>query len=183
VATLESGFDRADDRGWISLTGDIPNSSNFSSDFVESPLDSLLIMGASYQHYIYSWLGLPSWLKYSYAKVLTLQAKNKRGLVEADGVHSSLDRYPYHEVAAVEWKMTLRQKAKDRLELKNRYHYSLPEKGGWLASAMDWSQGSLTWTVGVDILGSEVNPNSAEAGLFTRYRNNDRVFGGVSYVF
>jgi hypothetical protein len=183
VFTLESGFDRVDDRGWLSLTGDFPNSSGMPDDWVESPLDPKVIAGTAYQHYIYSWIGIPSWLKYSYMRTFDVSARHKHGVVDNDDVQSSLDRYPYKEIAAVEWRVLLRQKLSNRLEVKNRYNYSIPEKGGWLSSSLDWTQKNLTWTLGLDFLGSDTPTDSPNAGLYTRYRANDRVFAGASYVF
>ena len=86
-------------------------------------------------------------------------------------------------VASVEAKILLRQKRLDRLELKARYSYSVPEKGGWLSAGLDWANGPLTWSLGLDFLGSDTPADSPNAGLYTRYRENDRVFGGVNYVF
>jgi len=183
VLTLESGFDGKDVNGYLSLTGDFPNTSDFPSSYAESPLDSMLIAGGAFQHYIFSWLGVPSWLKYSYVKIFDVQSRDKKGIVDSDDVHSSIDRYPYREVAAVEWKMTPLQKLKNRLDLKLRYSYSVPEQGGWLSLAANWAVGAVTWTLGSDIIGTGVDDNSPNAGLFTKYRSNDRIFGGVSYVF
>ncbi len=187
VATWETGFDRVDDRGWISLTAELPSSSGFpvSEHFVEAPLDDVLIAGAAYQHYLGAWLGgMPSWLQYSYLRVLPMNVSGKSGpLKREDQVQSSLDRYPIRDLAALDWKLRLSQKAKLRLHWTNRYQYSIPEQGGWLSSQLELNQGSVVWSLGMDVLGSQVNPRSNQAGLFTRYRANDRVFGGVSYVF
>ena len=140
----------------------------------------MVIAGAAYQHYLYSLIGIPSWLKYSYMKTFDVQSKDKNGSVE---VHSSLDRYPYSEVMAVEFKVLVRQKRMDRLELKTRYNFTPPDSGSWLSSSIDWSQGPLTWSLGFDFLGSDTDPNAPNAGLYTQYRQNDRVYGGVNYVF
>jgi hypothetical protein len=183
VVTLETGFDAADDKGYISLTGDFPNESDFPDRYIESPLDSEAIAGAAYEHSIASVIGLPSWLKASYMKVFDIQSRDKKGLVDSEAIHSSLDRYPYRELASVEWKMTAFQKLKNRIDVKTRYSYSVPEKGGWLALAGDWCLGSMTWTLGADVIGSGVSDDSANAGLFTKYRSNDRIYGGASYVF
>jgi hypothetical protein len=115
--------------------------------------------------------------------VINVRTQTKKGLVNNDQVHSSLDRYPYREIAAVEWKVLLRQELKNQLDFRTRYSYSVPERGGWLTAMATWSLGALTWSAGLDFLGSDVGADSSSAGLFTRYRANDRVFGGVSYVF
>jgi hypothetical protein len=183
VITWETGFDRVDDRGWFSLTGDFPQRSGFPDSYAEAQLNTMLITGFAYQHYVRPWIGVPSWIEYSYMRVFEFRRRSENGLVPDDEVRSSLDRYPYGEIAAVDWRILLNQAQYNRLHWRNRYSYSIPERGGWLSSSLEWARGAMTWTLGLDILGAEVDPNSAEAGLFSRYRANDRVFGGVSYVF
>jgi len=184
VATLETGFERQDDRGFLSATVERPDRSGFPDSYEEAPLDDAFIAGAAYQHYAGSWiLGRPSWLQYSYLRVFEIGTKSKASSLKEDEVQSSLDRYPLKDVAALDWKIRLAEKASNRLHWTNRYWYSIPEQGGWLSSYLELDQGALSWLVGADILGSSVSTQSKDAGLFTRYRANDRVFGGVSYVF
>jgi hypothetical protein len=104
-------------------------------------------------------------------------------LIPDDDVRSSFDRYPYSEIAAIDWRLLLMQSQSNRLHWRNRYSYSVPERGGWLSSTLEWAHGAVSYTFGMDVLGAAVDPDSAEAGLFSRYRANDRVFGGISYVF
>lgn len=184
VATVETGFDGQDQRAFVSLTAERPERSGFPSAYEEAPLDDVVIAGAAYQHYAGSWfLRRPSWLQYSYMRVFAVGSKSKESALQQDDLQSSLDRYPLKSVAALDWKIRLAEKASNRVEWTNRYWYSPPEQGGWLSSHLDWSQGALTWRLGADVLGSRVEPRSRDAGLFTRYRTNDRFFGGVSYVF
>lgn len=183
VLTWETGFDRVDDRGWVSLTGDIPQRSGFPEAYAEAELNSTVIAGFAYQHYVRPFIGVPSWLEYSYMRVFEFRHTGDKGLVADEEVRSSLDRYPYAEVAAVDWRLLMKQTQNNRLHWRNRYTYSFPERGGWLSTSIEWARGPMTWQMGADILGSGVDPNSREAGLFSRYRANDRVFGGMSYVF
>jgi hypothetical protein len=184
VATLEAGLNRVDDRVWISLTGETPDRSDFPDAYEEAPLDDVLIAGLAYQHYAGNWLaGRPSWLQYSYLRVFEVGSKSRSGALKEDQVQSSLDRYPLKNLAAFDWKVRILQMAESRLNWNNRYWYSIPEQGGWLSSHLEYQVSALTWLIGADVLGSQVKPGSEQAGLFTRYRANDRVFGGISYVF
>jgi hypothetical protein len=183
VITMETGFDRIDDRGYVSVTGDFPNSSGFPTTYFESPLDSMLIAGGAYQYYLYRWVGVPTWVKVAYLKVFDVHSADKQALVQSDQVQSSLDRYPYRELAAIEGKIFLRQRHLNHIQVSTRYSYSIPEKGGWLSANLEWAEGPWTWTLGLDFLGSDTMPSSPNAGLFTRYRSNDRVYGGLGYVF
>ena len=183
VITWEGGFDRVDDKGWLSLTGDAPLKSGFPSAYAEAPLNSMVIAGFGYQHYVRPWFGLPSWLEYSYMRIFEFKRKSDNGLVPDDSVQSSLDRYPYSEVAAIDWRILFTQKQRRRLQFRNRYTYSFPERGGWWSSNLEWTDGPWSYGLGGDVLGAAVDPNSAEAGMFSRYRANDRVHAGVRYVF
>lgn len=183
VVTLESGFNRTDDRGWISLTGDFPNASGFPEAYHEAPLDSMVIAGAGYSHYLHRWIGFPSWLGVSYMRAETIKDTKETGLVDDDQVKSSLDRFPFKDLAAIDWSIQLLSRKNFELSFRNRYSYSVPEQGGWLSSGLNLAQGPLSWMLGADILGADVDGNSQDAGLFSTYRANDRVFGGVSYVF
>ena len=182
LVTFESGFDRVDDAAWFSLTADIPNKSGFPDKYAEASLNPMLIGGIAYQHYMRGPIG-PSWIKGAYMRAIEFEGPERSGLVSSDQVESSLDRYPYTEVMSIDWKVWVMQRRSNQLRLSTRYSYDLPEKGGWLSVTADWVRGPMTLSIGGDILGAEVDPNSSEAGLFSRYRGNDRFFGGITYVF
>lgn len=183
VATLEGGFNRVDDQGWVSVTGDVPNSSGMPESYEEAPLNKSIVAGIGYRRFIRGLVRRPSWIGVSYMRMWEFKEKRSGGLVPDDQVESSLDRYKFEQVAAFDWTIQLTQMFHSRLNLRNRYQYSLPEKGGWLSSGLEWEKGPVTMQVGVDILGSDVDPNSTDAGLYSRYRSNDRVFAGMNYVF
>jgi hypothetical protein len=183
IITWEAGFDRVDDRGWVSLSGDFPLRSGFPQGYAEAPLNNTIVAGAAYQHYLKAWTGIPSWLEYSYMRVYEFRRPGSTGVLGEEDVQSSWDRYPFRELAAADYRLLIRQTQDNRLHWRNRYTYSFPERGGWWTSSLEWTQGPMTWVLGADVLGSNVDASSRDAGLFTRYRNNDRVFGGLNYVF
>jgi len=182
VLTWESGFDRVDDRAWLSVTGDLPQQSGFPETYAESELNTMIIAGGAYQHYLGKWVK-PSWMQYSYMRTHVFRRSNGNSLVASNDVQSSGDRYHLSEVVAVDWRIQLHSQARDRLNWRNRYMYSVPEKGGVLTSNLDWTVNDVTWTLGFDVLGADVAPDSKNAGMVSKYRANDRVYGGVSYVF
>lgn len=183
VATWEAGFERTDDRAWVSVTGDFPNSSGFPEVYYQASLDSWIIAGGAYQHYFHRLVGKPSWLQYSYMRAFQVARGAGGGLMSAESVKSSLDRYPFMEVAAIDWRLELKQQRKNKFSIRTRYNYSIPEKGGWLSLSLNLAQGPVTWNLGADVLGADIDPDSPKAGLFSTYRANDRFFGGVGYVF
>lgn len=183
VFTWEAGFEKVDDQGWLSLTADVPQRSGFPDAFEEAPLDPMLIAGAAYRHYIRSWIRKPSWLQYSYMRTWQIRREGTPGLMGSDEVESSFDRYPFRELAALDWRVQISRRGKSEVNLRTRYSYSLPERGGWLSAQAEWQRGPATFSFGFDVLGSDIEGDSRDAGMFTRYRANDRIFGGMSYVF
>lgn len=181
VVTLESGFDQVDRRGYLSLTGDFPGASEMPADWEESSLHPMAFLGGAFEHFVGDWR-YPVWLRYSYMKAIEFTGRRKASIL-GDRVESSLDRYPFKDVAAIGARILLAQNLSRNISLNTRYLYSMPERGGWINASLDWGMGDFKWQVGLDVLGADVDPSSAKAGLLSRYRANDRLSGGLSYVF
>lgn len=182
VATAEAGFKDDNQRGWLSVTSDIPTSPKGPTEWAQSNYDDVIFAGASYAHYM-ALLRRPGWLKVSYLRAFEKQRPLPVNSLMDGPVESSLDRYPYREIVAIDWEWVLKQTAKNQLNWRTRYTYSIPERGSWISSQLWLRQEKWSWNLSLDLLGSEIDPASSQAGLFTRYRENDRFMGGVSYVF
>lgn len=181
VTTVEGGYRKEDYWGWVSITEERPTSPDLPEEWEESSLYSSRFLGGTFSHRV-PIDGLRShWLKYSYMR-LTEDIPEKK--VDSDTLESSLDRYPFSEVASVEWVGPMFVQATSRLDLGLRYLYSLPERGGLVSVKAEWRwRRDLRIDLGVDVLGSSVSDSDPRRGLMTTYRNNDRVIGGVTYVF
>ena len=181
VFTLESGFEDSDRKGFLSVTADVPNPSGMPGTWEESSLHTMLFMGGAFEQYVGNFVR-PLWMRYSYMKAIEFKGRKKDGIL-GDQVESSLDRYPYRDVASIGGKFLLSQIRSRQITLQSRYLYSIPENGGWINAGFDWVMGPATWGLSVDVLGAEVDPNSSKAGLLSRYRANDRINGGFTYAF
>ncbi len=181
VATGEVGLEDDDQKGWLSLTSDIPTTPTGSPDWAQSSHSDVIFAGASYAHFI-SLANRPGWIKASYLRAFEQKNTEANSLVD-ERVESSLDRYPYTEIAALELNWVVLQRVQNQLAWRTRYTYSIPERGAWLSSQVFLQQRKWSWNLGIDIIGSDIDPESSDAGLFTRYRENSRASGGVSYVF
>ena len=182
VATAEVGLQDENQRGWVSVTSDVPTSPKGPQEWAQSSYSDVVFAGASYAHFM-SLLNRPGWLKVSYLRSFETQKTQPQNSLLEGTVESSLDRFPYKEIVAAEWEWVLKQTAKNQLNWRTRYTYSIPERGSWISSQLWLRQQNWSWNLSLDILGSQVDPNSSNEGLFTRYRENDRFTGGVSYVF
>jgi hypothetical protein len=183
VATVEAGYQQDSYAGWVSLTEESPHDPNLPKEWEESKLNPSRFFGASVMHRL-PWQGFRRhWLKYSYMHVSEAVREPENGVIE-DDLESSLDRYPYKRVVGVEWDAPLLDRARQKLNFSVRYLYSIPEEGALLSAGVDYLPNPRTrWSLGVDVLGANREPGDEDAGLMSLYRNNDRVMGGVSYVF
>ena len=183
VMTVEAGYRVEDYQGWISVTEERPDRTDLPDEWEESSLYSSRFIGMTVSHRL-PWVGWRNhWLKYS-AMSLTEDLPPPSPSGQQDTLESSLDRYPYKEVLSAEWTAPVINRATQRLDLGLRYLYSVPEKGSLLSAKLElvW-QRNTRWDLGFDILGTEASGEDQQSGLMSLYRNNDRISGGVTYVF
>jgi len=181
VATLEGGVQDEDQRSWVSVTSDVPTSPQGPPGWTQSDYNDVVFAGASYAHYM-NFMSHPGWLKVSYLRAFE-KSTAQPSILGDERVESSLDRYPYKEIVAAEWEWILMQGEHDQLSWRTRYTYSIPEEGSWVSMQLWLKQRNWSWNLSADVLGAEIDSTSQDVGLFTRYRENDRLSGGVSYVF
>jgi hypothetical protein len=177
LVTAEVGWQDDRQSAWLSTTLDAPDNPSGPSQWIQSSYNSVYYIGASYAHAM-SPFQIPGSLKVSFLKAFISQSTPENSLVDGS-VGSFLDRIPYQELMAVEWNWPV----SDKWNWHTRYSYSIPEQGGWLSSIVSWKEKHWGWNAGVDVIGASVASDSANAGLYSRYRANDRVMAGANYAF
>ncbi|MGE3386953.1 MAG: hypothetical protein AB7K41_09515 [Bdellovibrionales bacterium] len=183
VMTLEAGYSAPDFFGWISLTEERPKDPQMPDEWEEASLYASRFIGMTLSHRL-PWQGWRShWLKYG-AMTMSERLPPERLDDPEDNLESSLDRYPFREVLSFEWTAPFVNRASHRLDFGLRYLYSVPEKGSLLSAKLElmWRR-NTRWDLGVDVLGTEGPSSVEDRGLMSLYRNNDRVMGGMTYVF
>lgn len=181
VASLEAGVRGEKSAATISYTIDNPSKPELPAIWEESILRKTRFLGVSVERKLPVGLVKRSTLKGLYLKRWDDGEKTAASGVVGDQVESSLDRFPYEEMAGIEWSGRFWNTVRRDLQVGVRYLYSIPERGALLTSflALKTSR-EWQWNLGFDVIGA---PGSGTRGLMGRYRSNDRVIGGVSYVF
>ena len=182
VLTMESSWIRESDRFLISWTMDRPVDPNIPADWwAGSELKPVSIPGVSYEN---------NFLLFN--KHMTLGADYFREISDGRSkgeddlmrrVESSGDRYSFQDLLSLTGRVELYSGLKRKLHVTMKYAYSFEERGSWLNSRLSYTKDQVETFLGFDVLGSETDPLSSDAGLFSRYRTNDRVYTGVGYVF
>ncbi|MBX7231854.1 MAG: hypothetical protein K1X29_07185 [Bdellovibrionales bacterium] len=187
VVTVESGFSSDDFRGWISYTEEKPEKPTLPSGWSQSALSNAKFYGASVSHRL-PWLGWKNqWAKLGYmylseSRVSMISSASSSGGIGDDTFESSFDRYPYRQVVSLGWQGSLLEQFSQRINFKLNYLYSIPERGSLFSAELEYSLNKNTkWNLGMDILGVETD--GSQRGLMGLYQNNDRITGGLSYIF
>jgi hypothetical protein len=93
------------------------------------------------------------------------------------------DRLDYFSVAQFNIKSLLGTFSSGPVSGSFKYLYDFQQKGKLMSGELSYSpQAKLSFIVGADVLGPDDSKSKAY-GFLNQYRANDRVFGGMSYVF
>ncbi len=183
VLSIESGYHGDEMSGWVSVTGDIPDKTQNPEEWLEASLSSSFFASASFSHRAVVLPQLSSQMKYSYLHRWDALERRAGGSVNTE-VESSLDRFQFERVLSFEMNQDLWHKGAQSIQSGLRYLYSIPDRGALLSLQLRYQQfRNLEWRLAVDILGSESPSDGGPSDMLSRYRSNDRVVGGLSYVF
>lgn len=183
VATFEFGVKDEDAAFWGSVTHDRPENPNLPNDWLQSELSEIYVYGVMAEHSL-DWLRIRnSKIRYAY-----MQIDERENFAESNflgtSVSSSLDRFMFERVFSVEWVQALAMKRDLGFRYGFRYFYSLPDDAGLISLKTELLVGrNLILEASADVLGASESADQAGSGLMTRYRSNDRVAVGLTYVF
>jgi hypothetical protein len=183
VLTFETGLRGQQASFWGSVTHDKPEDPNLPEDWVQSELAEIYVYGAMLEHRLDFFKLRNAKIRYSY-----MQIDEKENIAEKEllggSVKSSLDRFMFERVFSVEWVQSQNIKKSLGLRYGFKYFYSIPDDAGLLSLKTELLVGkNLILDLSADILGASEDAEDAGSGLMTRYRSNDRVAVGMTYVF
>ncbi len=180
VSSVEAGVTHDRERGWVSVTRDAPKRPDLPARYEQASLYPALFLGVNYAH------GAEIFgIRRSEVQVSALYRWDERttraGGLAGDTVESSLQRFDFEQVAAVEWNIQPINLRSRSITFKTKYMYSFPEKGGLLSfrTGIGFDR-DLRIDLGFDLLGADTDYTT---GLMGRYRSNSRMTGGLSYIF
>ncbi|MCB0412404.1 MAG: hypothetical protein KDD22_07755 [Bdellovibrionales bacterium] len=161
-----------------SLTDEETSRPEFVSRYMQSALSDNRWMALSMNHTLFFRDFEATWA------YLQREVRNRAVHDQLMGseVESSYDRFPIEEAASFSWKGTLRFFSQNFF-WRGQYWYSIKEEGGWLSTGLLWqATRDLGWYLDFDVLGTNLDPEKSQ-GFISRYRGNDRVLVGMTYVF
>lgn len=183
VATAEAGWKSRDLSLWGSVTHDSPRDPDLPDSWVQSELREIYVFGGLLEHSL-GFIGLnKSRLRYSYMQIDEGRDLGKTSMLGGT-VDSSLDRFMFQKVFSTEW--VQRFDFTRRLAVRSgiKYMYSIPDDAGLFSLKTELLLGSdFILDFSADVLGASEKADEAGTGLMTRYRSNDRMAIGLTYVF
>jgi hypothetical protein len=191
--TIEAGQTWNGAKLWLSASEEIPGSSDMNPDWEQSPLFESRVYGAHLSHP----LPLPklpaSQLSWNYVQTEEGQPVKTKGADGTDGVLLAGEsgsrfsqRFPLQRGVGLKWEARLSETVGRRIGWETQYVYSFPDRAAWFSASAKWGVSSqLTLIAGIDVLGASPSDNGEilEKSTFSRFRQNDRIGGGLTYVF
>ena len=183
VATAEAGWKSRDFSVWGSFTHDRPRDPNLPDNWVQSELKEIYIFGGLLEHSL-GFLGMKnSHLRYSYMQIDEGRDFGNTSML-GGSVDSSLDRFMFEKVFSTEWVKRFEFTRRFSMRSGIKYLYSIPDDAGLFSLKTEFLMGpNFIFDLSADILGASEDADKAGTGLMTRYRSNDRVAVGMTYVF
>lgn len=183
VTTVEAGLSSPEISFWGSVSKDTPEDPNLPEDWVQSELSDMIIYGGFLEHSV-GFLGVKR-AKISYAYMEIEEGRNiAENTILGGNVDSSLDRFMFERVFSTEWVHAIPLGGRRLFRYGIKYMYSIPDEAGLFSTQLEFLLSrSLTMDFSADILGANEDASNAGTGLMTRYRSNDRVSLGMTYVF
>lgn len=177
----EVGYSKELWRVWSSVAVETPVALNTPDDRYSMGLDENRFLGLGFSHKGTGVLPFPSEWSWVYLKRWSEEKYPSQMPFSSQSLGYQMDRYLFSDMAGVEVKSPLWRSYQLRLEGSVRYFYSWTEQGGWLSTQFQLLS-SRRWALrlGFDIFGSQ---KEDQKGFFAEHRHDDRVQGGLRYVF
>ncbi len=183
VATVEAGWKSRDLSLWGSITHDQPRDPDLPEDWVQSELKEIYIFGGLLEHSLRFIGWNRSRLRYSYMQIDEGKDFANTSLLGGT-VDSSLDRFMFKKVFSTEWVQRFEFTRHFFMRSGIKYLYSIPDDAGLFSLKTEFLIGPhFILDLSADVLGASEKADEAGTGLMTRYRSNDRIAMGLTYVF
>lgn len=181
LATVEAGYSGVDTHSWLSVTWEKPEAPDIPAHWEQSELSKALYTSANLAHRLPGRLSRTK-LTWSYLVRADEMAFNQRESVVEGQIDSSLQRFTFRNVGALQARSLWWATARSKFETVVRYLFSFEDNGEWLSFGLAYSpQKNWTWNLGFDLFGAP--EETAAPSFFGYYQGNDRIQGGLTYVF
>jgi hypothetical protein len=167
---------------WVSVVGERPGSDNFSPELTTQKItNAVLTSGGIDLEITRSWMA-----QFSYLNVQGGVGESVGPLMR-ESISPFDSRYNFSSAIRVGSRSDLPFVPASKARLQSFWTYDLKNKGSWLGiEAAILPDPQFAIQVGADflsLLGRPTLPVGAGQTILTKYLSNDRVYGGISYVF
>lgn len=181
LLTVESGFDEKDWSFWASSTYESPERDNPPATWTTQEISRALLLTAGGEVRFRS--PLDSRVGLSVLRALGGDAPDQGPDARAGRSYFE-SRYPFRQALMVMGETQL----PGGFSFMGRFIGDMSYRGSLISSELryrvrtgGWMGSSLMLNLGIDVLGTQ--SDAPQDNLISRYRSNDRIYGGLTYVF
>lgn len=178
LASTELRYNKDEITTWISFTSEVPRSPSLPSEWDQSSLRPNYLLGVYLKHpLLWDYKSDVSWAYLKNGSFDTI--KNNSNVVDGN-LESSLERFPYENVLSVSWQRPWFSKYYTRL----KYYHSFADGGNLLSMRFNYNfTPKSIWYLNIDMIGVDEKAVGNKNSFLVNYRGNDRIEGGLQYVF
>jgi hypothetical protein len=182
LATFETGF-AWDDRNkvYFSVVSESINDPKLPEGWEQTELKDAYYVGAGGS----MGMGMVG-LRQTLFSLGYVERREKEGsdITSIEGeIETSNQRPTFERLASAALIHPLYRQRHHRVTGQMKYTHSFSDQGDWVTAVVNYRpEAQVTWYLGLDVFGAP-DEGTGVRSFISSYRNNDRVFGGVSYVF
>ncbi len=185
VSAWEGGYRSDAVSAWGGLTREWTMSDTPPASWTSQQISPATLAGAGVGVYAFRWSSEPTRLGASVLK-RTGGDENDRGPFANPLLSFFESRYPFHDAVSFDVKTPFPGELGRKLDVSTKVLYELNNRSSALVLRMKY-QTARAWTLslGGEILSAQPEAPTQGFGsdLISRYKANDRIYGGVTYVF
>jgi hypothetical protein len=183
LLTFEAGFDQRDYKFFVSHTIEKIKNPGLPDSWEQTKLMDAEYQGLGIRHLADIPFARSSEILWMFARRKELGGRLSATRIEGN-IEASTQRMAFREWAQLSWITDEPVLKGKRLKSEVSYRYSSSDQGQWLSmdSTLVWNK-RWSFYVSADILGAKDNVDLRQESFISLYKNNDRIEGGMIYVF
>jgi hypothetical protein len=182
LLSLEFGLDEENVRSYFSFTSEAYESPNIPQKWEQTELSDSNYLVAGLDFMPMRLRGLPTWVSLGYLERNKLDPASGVTRIEGD-VNASTSRMNFDRWFFAGISMPVRLGRFGVLRNKFTLYHSPSDEADWLQGEVEYIQSPrASYFLTMDIFGTGLE-QSDNPSFISTYRNNDRVLGGLRYVF
>ncbi len=183
IRSVDFGYTRGILQGTVSYIEDLPEVKPATDDWAIQKLAPLKVYSVALDLDGYHLIRDPLKISLAYLKATGGEITDLLSKGQQDDITLFKERLKFKNTASISVEGQLAQISRKSLISKVKYLYDMDQVGSMVnAELLIQERKEIAWLVGADFLGVQQEDRN-ETDFLNQFRANDRIYGGITYVF